>query len=276
MKRWLNPILVGTAVVVVVFIVLGRMAITHSDYVPETGPAKNSGTVVDGVYEPRRFGDGEVCEYEIRGKKGPFIVPVGKCTFTARRIDLNGTAAWQFTLKGAAFLGLVSYDATSVVNGEFNHTITYHTVQEDLSSRTVDLEFDQAEQVCRRSLNGSPAGWVPTEAHTLDPLSIIYKFREMNLAQPGEFSSAVSDGKATFKAKVRVVGRQDITIGNRKFPAILVEPDLGDMRGIFRKTENAKLQIWLSADAHQTALRIRTEIKHGTFIADLKNYKRPK
>ena len=267
----------ATAVMLAGWLTLSWMSQTESHYVP---PPKSNGKSKaksdPAVYSPVHFCDGEVSEYAIRIERGILKSPVGQCTFAAKRIDRNGTAAWQFTLKGGALLGLVNYDATSIVNGVFNHTIEYHTVQKDLASRKVGLEFDAANRVCRRTLNGEPAGEVPTEEHTLDPLSIIFKFREMNLSETGEFSSAVSDGKATFKAKVTVVGKEEITIGNKKFAAILVEPDLGPMRGIFRKTEGSKLQIWLSDDAHQTALRIKTQIKPGIFIADLKNYPRPK
>jgi hypothetical protein len=140
----------------------------------------------------------------------------------------------------------------------------------------VDLAFDEKNRVCKRSLNGNPQGEVPTEAHTLDPLSIIFKFREMDLWTDGEFSGAVCDGKATFAVKAAVIGKEKIKIGEKTYETILVQPDLGEMRGIFRKEEGAKLQIWLSADAHQTVLRIKTKIKNGTFIADLENYQRPK
>ena len=65
------------------------------------------------------------------------------------------------------------------------------------------------------------------------------------------------------------------TFWEETYKAILVEPDLGNLRGIFKKDPSAKLQIWLSDDSHRTALRIKTKIKHGTFIADLVDYQRP-
>ena len=97
----------------------------------------------------------------------------------------------------------------------------------------------------------------------------------MDLDRPGEFSSAVCDGKTTFPAKVTVVGKEDIKIGDKTYKAILVEPDLGNLRGIFKKDPSAKLQIWLSDDSDRPVLRIKTKIKHGTFIADLVDYQRP-
>ena len=227
------------------------------------------------VYQPSRFTDGEVSIYKVRVEKGILTLPAGKVTFTADLLDANSTKRWQFTLKGSAIGGLVKYDVTSIVNASFTHALEYHTVQTDLASRKVDLTFDEKAQHCKRTLNGSPNGTVNTEPSTFDPLSIIFKFREMDLDRPGEFSSAVCDGKATFPVKVTVIGKEEIKIGKKTFKAILVEPDLGNLRGIFKKDPGAKLQIWLSDDSHRTALRIKTKIKYGTFIADLADYQRP-
>ena len=227
------------------------------------------------VYQPRHFADGEVGHYQVRMEKGFLKMPAGKVTFAAQQIDHNGTTAWQFTLKGGALGGLVQYDARSIVNAQFTHSLEYHTVQKDLASRNVALQFDPQQQRCRRQLNGNPDGVVDTEPSTFDPLSIIFKFRELDLARPGEFDSAVCDGKATFQSKVTVVGREEIQIGDKNYKTILVEPDLGQLRGVFQKDPDAKLQIWLSADSHRAVLRIRTKVKHGTFIAELADYQRP-
>ena len=226
------------------------------------------------TYQPRSFTNGEVSIYKVRVEKGFLKFPAGKVTFTADLLDFNGTDQWQFSLKGGAIGGLVKYNVTSKVNTLFTHSLEYHTVQTDLASRKVDLIFDEKAHRCRRSLNGNPDGEVETEGSTYDPLSIIFKFREMNVDQPGEFSGAVCDGKAMFPVTVTVVGPEEIKIGEKTFQTILVEPDLGNLRGVFRKDPNAKLQIWLSDDDYRTPLRIKTKIKHGTFIADLEDYKR--
>ena len=227
-------------------------------------------------YQPRHFANGEACYYKVRIEKGFLTLPAGKVAFGAKKIDLNGTTGWQFTLKGGAIGGLVRYDATSVVNATFTHSLEYHTIQTDLSSRKVDLVFDAKDRLCKRNLDGKPDGQVETGASTFDPLSIIFKFRELDLETADEFSCAVCDGKATFPAKITVVGKQEIKIGEKSFQTILVEPDLGQLRGVFKKDPDAKLQIWLSDDDRRAPLRIKTKIKHGTFIADLEKYEESK
>jgi hypothetical protein len=54
-----------------------------------------------------------------------------------------------------------------------------------------------------------------------------------------------------------------------------VEPDLGNLRGVFNKDPEAKLQIWLSDDTYRVPLRIRTKIGRGNFITELEDYQRP-
>ena len=75
--------------------------------------------------------------------------------------------------------------------------------------------------------------------------------------------------------KVNVIGPEKIKIGDRDFDTILVEPDLGNLRGVFNKDPKAKLQIWLSADDRRVPLRIRTKIARGNFITELEDYQRP-
>ena len=266
------------ASVISLWLLLAWLGKTESNYrqprpgmrfgMDQTNPVSN-------VYQPSRCADGEISIYKVRVEKGILTLPAGKVTFTADLLDANNTKRWQFTLKGSAIGGLVKYDVTSMVNASFTHALEYHTVQTDLASRKVDLAFDEKNLHCKRTLDGNPNGSVDTEPSTFDPLSIIFKFRETDLDQPGEFSSAVCDGKATFPAKVAVVGKEEIKIGEETYRTILVEPDLGNLRGIFKKDPSAKLQIWLSDDSHRTALRIKTKSKHGTFIADLVDYQRP-
>ena len=223
------------------------------------------------VYQPTRFADGELSTYKIK----LFALPIGKCTFSAKLVDQNATSQWHFEMHAGANGLPIQYDARSIVNADFTHSIEYHTVQKDRASRKVDLAFDEKTQRVKRLLNDNPNGEIDTEENTLDPLSIIFKFREMDLDQPGEVQNHVSDGKKTFPAKITVIGKEEIKIGDQIYQAILVEPDLGEMRGVFNKDPDAKMQIWLSDDAHRVPLRIKTKISIGRFTMELEKYGRP-
>ncbi len=251
------------------WLLLAWLSKTETTYQPTD--TNSTPSVPTAVYQPHSFTAGEVATYKIKIAG----ITVGKCTFRADLLDENGTAQWRFTLKGGAAGGLVRYDSTSIVNASFNHSISYHTVQKDAASRTVTLAFDEKNLKVKRRLNGNSDGEADTQPNTLDPISVIFKFRELNLINPGTLTTHVSDGKGTFPVKVNVVGPQKIEIGNREFDAILVEPDLGNLRGVFNKDPEAKLQIWLSAQADRVPLRIRTKIGRGNFITELEDYTRP-
>ncbi len=254
------------------WLLLAWLSKTESNYQPpDSNSATPTNAVESAVYQPRSFAPGESATYKIKLAG----ITLGKCTFRADLLDDNGTKQWRFTLKGGAAGGLVRYDSTSIVNASFNHSISYHTIQKDAASRTVRLAFDEKNLKVKRTLNGTPDGEVDTQENTLDPISVIFKFRELNLETPGTLATHVSDGKGTFPVKVEVVGHEKIKIGDREFEAILVEPDLGNLRGVFNKDPEAKLQIWLSNNAHRVPLRIRTKIGRGNFITELEDYKRP-
>lgn len=254
------------------WLLLAWLSETESNYQPaDNNSTATTNAVPTAVYQPHSFAGGEIATYKI--KLGG--ITLGKCTFRADLLDDNGTAQWRFTLKGGALGGIVQYDSTSHVNASFNHSISYHTVQKDAASRVVDLAFDEKSLKVKRRLNGNSDGEVDTKPNTLDPISVIFKFRELDLAQTGTVANHVSDGKGTFPVKINVIGPQKIKIGDQEFDAILVEPDLGNLRGVFNKDPEAKLQIWLSADTYRVPLRIRTKIGRGNFITELEDYQRP-
>jgi hypothetical protein len=262
------------ASVISLWLLLAWLGKTESNY-RQPRPGMRFGmdqtNAVSKVYQPSRFADGELCTYKIK----LFALPIGKCTFSAKLVDLNATPQWHFEMHAGANGLPVKYDARSIVNAAFTHSIEYHTVQKDRASRKVDLTFNEKTHRVKRLLNDNPNGEIDTEENTLDPLSIIFKFREMDLEQPGEVQSHVSDGKKTFPAKITIISKEEIKIGDQAYQAILVEPDLGEMRGIFNKDPDAKMQIWLSDDARRVPLRIKTKISIGRFTMELENYERP-
>jgi len=69
-------------------------------------------------------------------------------------------------------------------------------------------------------------------------------------------SRPVSDGKRCVMGKARMVSRQKVMIGDKEFDTWLVEPELGQIGGMFEKSPNAKLQIWVTADKRKISVRV--------------------
>jgi hypothetical protein len=49
----------------------------------------------------------------------------------------------------------------------------------------------------------------------------------------------------------------------------LVEPDLKHVGGVFKKSKNAKLRIWVTADARRIPVKIESEVIVGSFVGEL-------
>ena len=58
-------------------------------------------------------------------------------------------------------------------------------------------------------------------------------------------------------------------MATRTFDTYLVEPDLRHIGGVFKKTKNAKLQIWITADNRRFPVKVKSKLKVGSFIAEL-------
>jgi hypothetical protein len=107
---------------------------------------------------------------------------------------------------------------------------------------------------------------------TFDPLSVFYAFRINELKENNEIIIPVTDGKKMVLGKARVIKRENIDVGGINYDTFLVEPELGDIGGVFEKSKEAKLQIWVTADNRRIPVRIKSKVKVGSFVAELTSY----
>lgn len=73
-------------------------------------------------------------------------------------------------------------------------------------------------------------------------------------------------------ARAKVVKREEIKVGGVTYDTFLVEPEMENIGGVFEKSRNAKLQIWVTADNRRIPLRIKSKVKVGSFVAELVSY----
>ena len=137
------------------------------------------------------------------------------------------------------------------------------------------LAPSSAARTVSRSLNDGEPTKLAIPSGTVDYLAMLYRLRLEKLANEPKVAWAVTDGKSSYQPRLNSVEREVITIGEKQYPAIRVEPDLGELRGVFNKSPDATVQIWFSDDTRQVPLRIRTKIYIGSFIANLKDYRPP-
>lgn len=104
---------------------------------------------------------------------------------------------------------------------------------------------------------------------TFDPLSVFYAFRGQRLQRDSSLHAAVTDGKKCVFGTARIVDRETVQVPCGKFDAFLVIPDLKDVGGVFKKSDNAELRVWVTADRRKIPVKVASRVVVGDFVAEL-------
>ncbi|GAB6057921.1 DUF3108 domain-containing protein [Desulfonatronum parangueonense] len=218
------------------------------------------------------FSPGEVLRYNVRWG----VIPAAHATLEVHpRAQLHGRPAHHFVMTTRTnsfadyFYRYRNY-IDSFTEIDMSRSLAFNKQEEERSRhRNVDVLFDWNRQVARISEKGQTRDGAELVDGTFDPLSIFYVFRTQPLEVGEELSVPVSDGKKLVQGVARVVAREEISIDDRVFDCFVVEPDLQDLGGVFRKSPDAALQIWVTADESRLPVRVRSKVVVGYFTAEL-------
>jgi hypothetical protein len=104
---------------------------------------------------------------------------------------------------------------------------------------------------------------------TLDPLSVFYYSRLIQLNENTEIRRPVSDGKKCVIGYAKVIKREKIKVTSGKYDTYLIEPDLKHIKGVFEKSKNAKIKLWVTADERQIPVKLKSKVIVGSFTGEL-------
>lgn len=151
---------------------------------------------------------------------------------------------------------------TIVLRDNFS-TVEYH---KRLDERGVKKnEQTLIEDGVATRTKGSKTKQVKVPTPVLDPMSVIYYLRTVNLA-PGQTHelTLIADGKI-YTVHAIVIRRENIVTPLGSFKTIVVEPRM-ESGGVQREET---MTIWYSDDDRRLPVRIRTEVKFGAITATL-------
>jgi len=160
-------------------------------------------------------------------------------------------------------------------DGDMTRSVLYKKTQDGKRKRRISVDFDWERLEARYSNFDERGGPVSILPGSFDPLSVFYAFRLFQLKEGDELQAPVTDGKKCIVGKAKVVKREKIKVKDTVYDTFMVEPDLGQMGGVFEKSKNAKLQIWVTADGASIPVRVKSEVLVGSFVAELVSLTRP-
>ncbi len=104
---------------------------------------------------------------------------------------------------------------------------------------------------------------------SFDPLSSFYFVRTQKLSEGVVLKRPVTDGKKNVVGILKVVGREKITIEGKEYDTWLIKPDLKHIGGVFKKSKNAHIKLWVTADERQLPVKIASKVVVGSFVGEL-------
>lgn len=203
------------------------------------------------------------------------IIPAGEVTLEILPIEkFNHIPSYHFTMTAKTFPAVDSFYKVrdrieSYADIKMNHALFYKENKEGRKKKDVFITFDWQKQEAHYIKNGRKRTAAMLQAGSFDPLSIFYFFRLHELKENLEISRPVSDGKVCVVGKARVIAKQKITVAGGVYDTYLVEPELGNIGGVFQKSPDAKLQIWVTADKRRLPVLIKSKVIVGSFRAEL-------
>ena len=204
------------------------------------------------------------------------IVPAGEAVLEVLpREHMAGVDAYHFVLtaRSNAFVDafyMVRDRIDSWSDDAMQRSLLYRKKQhEGRTRRDITVSFDwnaMTAQYVNRNKAREP---IAITAGTFDPLSIFYWSRSVDLAVGGQLRHPVTDGKKHVLGIANVVKREKIRVPAGTFDTFLIEPDLRHVGGVFEKSPDAKLQLWVSADRRRLPVRIKSKVIVGSFSGEL-------
>lgn len=118
-------------------------------------------------------------------------------------------------------------------------------------------------------INGDSRGPVRILPGTVDPLGIVFLARSLDFEVGDDLVIPTSNGKEFFYTIIRVSEKVTRNFRFGKMEAYVLEPDIKDLGGVFKKSPDGKIRFFLSADERKLPLRMESEVAVGKFWAEL-------
>jgi hypothetical protein len=218
------------------------------------------------------FAPGERLQFALRWE----AIPAGEATLEVLpQAQVTGEPAMHFrmTARTTPFIDTF-YPVRDRIEGWTDLSITrslrYHkNQQEGDRRRSIVVTFDWKTDTAQYANFGKRRDPIPLLAGSFDPLSAFYYTRGVDLREGDRIEAPVTDGRKNLVGHARVLRREKVTVPAGTFDTIVVEPDLKNVGGVFRKSPGASIHIWLTDDRRRIPVRLQSRVIIGRFVGEL-------
>ena len=218
------------------------------------------------------FSPGEKLTFKLKWE----MIPAGEAVLEVLPIETrNGTNSYHFvmTAKTTPFIDVfykVRDRIDSYVDLDMTHSLLYTKNQKEGShKREVSVYFDWAKNEATYSNYGKKRKPISILPGSFDPLTVFYYFRLFKLQENSEIEIPITDGKKSVRGVGRVIKRETLKLSSGTYDTFLIEPDLKHIGGVFKKSKDAKITLWVTADCRRIPVKIMSKVVIGSFTGEL-------
>ncbi len=223
------------------------------------------------------FQVGEKITYQLKWG----VIPAGTVVLEVlphTTIDSQPARHFRMTTRSSGFIDTF-YKVRSVVEGctdlGLNYSLYYRKKQREGSSeRDIAVHFDRQKQTAQYHNLKKKGPRVPISIpeDTFDPFSVIYFCRLLDFSALNRVERPITDGKKSVMGRLDIKGRQTLDINDVSYDTFLVEPDIKHVSGVFKKSKDANIFIWISADERHIPVKLSSKVIVGSFTAEMISY----
>ncbi len=204
------------------------------------------------------------------------IIPAGEAVLEVLPLEtVNGIESHHFVLtaRSNAFVDQfykVRDRIDAFTDMKMTHSILYKKDQlEGTSRRDVVVEFDWEKSQAQYSDFNTKLEPIDLTPGSFDPLSAFYFVRLVGLKTKLIIKRPVTDGKKCVIGKAAVIKRETIKLASGTYDTFLIEPEIEHIGGVFEKSKDAKIQLWVTADHRRIPVKIKSKVVVGSFTGEL-------
>lgn len=157
----------------------------------------------------------------------------------------------------------------SYTDPALDHSLLYKKTQRGKRVRDIEVVFDWRRDQALYRLGREQPRPISLKPGTFDPLGAYFFYRRQELRVGGVVARPVSDGEKLVLGQARILGRQRITVPAGTFDTFLVEPNMQEVQGVFEKSSNARLLVWLTSDSRHLLVKAESKVALGSIVAEL-------
>ncbi len=220
------------------------------------------------------FSPGEVILYDVRwqqywaGEASIRVLPTAQ---------VKGAPAHHFemVLKTNKFLDKF-FKVREKIQGfaatDFSGSVAYEYRAVGKKKKDIRLEFFPQNHTVVYSNFDEIRDPIEIPDHCFDPLSSYFKLRTLELTEGQPLAFPVTDRKKFFSQKGELIGSEQITLKSGIYDTLVVVPYVTHFSGVFEKSKDPTVRVWISKDEKQIPIRIRIRVVVGSIYIDLKSY----